>query len=199
MSTSPRSRPSLRTATTWTQRALTAAALVAVLVSAGEAAAQDGRVFIDIGASVDARIPHPFFFDRDRSIAGAAANLARTETAVHVQLRWFAPLGGRVSVSLFGGPTFFRVTQGLVTTVDFSQSYPFDDASFTSASTGDRSGSALGYNVGADAGFFFSRNIGVGVLARFARASVDLVSEATGLVSIDSGGFHAGGGLRLRF
>jgi hypothetical protein len=248
--------------TTWTQGTVTVAALVAVLVSAGEAAAQDGRVFIDInggtqatstdftdnvvftefveegdfdatygidsglvvdisggvavgrrlavgvgysrfdkrnGASVDARIPHPFFFDRDRSIAGAAANLARTETAVHVQLRWFAPLGGRVSLSLFGGPTFFRVTQGLVTTVDFSQSYPFDDASFTSASTGDRSESALGYNVGVDAGFFFSRYIGVGVLARFARASVDLVSEDTGLVSIDTGGFHAGGGLRLRF
>ncbi len=43
-------------------------------------------------ASVDARIPHPFFFDSDRSVAGSATNLTRTETAVHVQVRWFAPV-----------------------------------------------------------------------------------------------------------
>ena len=150
-------------------------------------------------ARVDARIPHPFFFDRDRSIAGSAANLIRTETAVHLQLRWFAPLGGRFSVGFFGGPTFFTVTQGLVTAVDFSQSYPFNEASFTSAATGEDSASAVGYNVGADVGFFFSRSVGVGVLARWSRASVDVGTEAEGRVPVAGGGLHAGGGLRLRF
>ena len=145
-------------------------------------------------AGVDARVPHPFFFNRDRSIAGSVTNLTRTETAVQLQLRWFAPLRGRVSVGFFGGPTFFAVTQELVTAVDFSQSYPFNEASFTSASTGKDSASAVGYHVGADVGFFFSRSVSVGVLARWSRASVDLVSEDDGLVSI-----AAGGGLRLRF
>ena len=150
-------------------------------------------------AGVDARIPHPFFFDRARSIAGSATNLTRTETAVHVQLRWFTPLRGRGSLSFFGGSTFFCVTQDLVTTVGFAQTYPFDVASFTSASTATRSGSAVGYNVGADVGFFFSRNVGVGALVRLSGASVDLVSQDSGRVSIDLGGLHAGGGLRLRF
>ena len=118
-------------------------------------------------ARVDARIPHPFFFDRDRSITGSATNLTRTETAVHVQLRWFAPLRSRVSVSLFGGPTFFQVAQDLVTAVGFAQTYPFDVASFTSASTAEQSESAVGYNVGADVGYFFSRHVGVGMLIRF--------------------------------
>ena len=150
-------------------------------------------------ASVDARIPHPFFFDRYRSIAGSATGLTRTETAVHIQLRWFAPAPDLIDLSLFGGPTFFNLTQGLVTAVGFSQSYPFDEASFAEASSAQQSKSAVGYHVGADVGFFFSSNVGIGALLRFSRASVDLVSEDGGTVSIDTGGFHAGGGLRLRF
>ena len=148
-------------------------------------------------ARVDARIPHPFFFDRDRSITGTATNLTRTETAVHLQLRWFAPLRSRVSVSLFGGPTFFQVTQDLVTAVSFAQTYPFDVASFTSASTAEQSESAVGYNVGADVGYFFSQHVGVGGLIRYSAGSVDLPSQDD--VSIDLGGLHAGGGLKLRF
>ena len=150
-------------------------------------------------ARVDARIPHPFFFNRDRSISGSAPNLTRMETAVHVQLRWFAPSRSRVALSFFGGPTFFNVTQGLVTAVGFSQSYPFDVAVFTSAATNEQSKSAVGYNVGADVGFFFSRHVGVGALVRFSGASIDLVAEDAGRVAVDTGGFHAGGGLRLRF
>ena len=150
-------------------------------------------------ASVDARIPHPFFFDRHRTIAGSAPGLTRTEAAVHLQLHWFAPVPDQMELSVFGGPSFFNVTQGLVTAVGFSQSYPFDEASFTEASTGEQSESAVGYNIGADVGYFFSRHVGVGVLVRFSGASVDLLSQDEGRISIDLGGLHAGGGLKLRF
>lgn len=150
-------------------------------------------------ANVDAQIPHPFFYDRDRSIAGSATGLTRTETALHLQLRWFVPIPGQFGLSVFGGPTFFNVTQDLVTAVDFSQSYPFDEATFTGASAAEQSTSVVGYHVGADVGFFFSSTVGIGALVRFSRASVDLMSEGDGTVSIETGGFHAGGGLRLRF
>ena len=150
-------------------------------------------------AAVDARIPHPFFYDRPRSIAGSATNLTRRETAVHIQVRWFTSVLDQVDLSLFGGPTFFNLTQGLVTAVDFSHTYPFDEASFTSADTGDQVASAVGFHVGADVGYFFSRYVGVGALVRFSGATVDLVSEDGGTISIDTGGFHVAGGLRLRF
>lgn len=153
----------------------------------------------DNDATVDARIPHPFFFDRDRAIAGSATSLSRTEHAVHVQLRWFAPVQAPFEVALFGGPTFFNVTQDLVTTVGFSDTFPFDEATFTTASTESQSDSAVGYNLGADIAYFFSPNIGIGALARFTRGSVSLTSEDTGQVETDTGGFHVGGGLRLRF
>lgn len=150
-------------------------------------------------ASVNARIPHPFFFDRDRSIAGSAASLTRTETAVHLEVRWFAPIPGAVELSVFGGPTYVSVTQELVTAVAFSQTYPFDVATFTAAASGTQTESAVGYNVGADVGYFFSRYVGIGALVRFTRASLDLMSEDNGQISVDAGGLHAGGGLRLRF
>ncbi|MDP7692080.1 MAG: hypothetical protein QGG89_09605 [Vicinamibacterales bacterium] len=153
----------------------------------------------DDDGSVDARIPHPFFFNRDRAIAGSAANLGRTEHGMHLQVRWFAPVPGPFEVVVFGGPTFFNVRQDLVTSVGFSHSFPFNEASFTTASIARRSDSAVGYNVGADVSYFFSPHIGVGGLARFTRGSVDLASEDSGLVSTDAGGFHTGGGLRLRF
>ena len=66
-------------------------------------------------ASIDARIPHPFFFNRPRSVApapvevvdadGAAAALTRLETAVHVEVRWFESVGDTVELAVFGGPT----------------------------------------------------------------------------------------------
>ena len=153
----------------------------------------------DDDGGVDARIPHPFYFNRDRAIAGSATRLGRTEHGVHVEVRWFVPVTGPFEVAVFGGPTFFNVGQDLVTTVGFSHSFPFNEASFTTATTARQSDSAVGYNVGADVAYFFSPHIGVGGLARFSRGTVDLPSEDNGLASATAGGFHAGGGLRLRF
>jgi len=150
-------------------------------------------------ASVDARIPHPFFFDRHRPISGSAPNLTRQERAAHVNVRWFAPVPGPVQIALFAGPSFFSVEQDLVTTVNVTQSFPFDTASFVSAETRRHSESVTGYHVGADAAFFFSRHIGLGGLVRFSRASVDFVSEDGGLVPVDLGSVQLSGGLRVRF
>jgi hypothetical protein len=116
-----------------------------------------------------------------------------------VHLRWFAPVPGPVQVSLFAGPSFFSVEQDLVTTVTFTQDFPFDTASFVSAETRRHSESVTGYHLGVDATFFFTRHIGVGGLVRVSRASVDLASADGGLVPVDLGGVQLSGGLRLGF
>ena len=153
----------------------------------------------DDAASVTARIPHPFFFNRNREINGSKEGLKREERAVHVQAVWLVPANGSFQVMLFGGPTFFKVEQDLVTNVLFSHEYPYDSARFTGTVVVSRTESKVGFNVGADLGFYFSKNAGVGWLIRFSRASVDLPSENGGSVAVESGGLHAGGGLRLRF
>lgn len=150
-------------------------------------------------ASVTARIPHPFFFDRDRQISGTQGDLRREETAVHVQGIWVLPVNEALEIAVFGGPTFFNITQDLVTDVLFTQAYPYDTATYTGTTTGRQSRSKVGFNVGADVTFYFAGHFGVGVLARFSRATIDLPSHDGGTVAVETGGFHTGGGLRLRF
>ena len=149
--------------------------------------------------TIDARIPHPFFFDRPRSLTGSVSDLTRLETAVHVEIRWFAPVADSVELAVFGGPTFFNLQQDLVTTIAYDHSYPYTEASFGSASTTPVSASAIGFHAGADFGFFFSEVVGVGAILRYSAASVELPGERESMVPVDAGGFNIGGGLRLRF
>ena len=44
-----------------------------------------------------------------------------------------------------------------------------------------------------------SRQFGVGGILRFSRATVDLDAPDNRTVSVDAGGFYAGGGLRIVF
>ena len=118
---------------------------------------------------------------------------------MHVQAIWVVPVSEGLQVAVFGGPTFFNITQDLVTDVLFTQAYPFDTAAYTGATTGRQSESTVGFNVGADVAYYFSGRIGVGWLARFSRATADLPSHDGGTVAFDTGGFQTGGGLRLRF
>ena len=93
-------------------------------------------------------------------MTGDAVGLERNELAVHVQAQLRAPLGSRLQVTLFGGPSFFRVEQELVTSFNWSETYPFDDAGFNSATTSGAKGLSIGFNAGADVAYFFARHVG---------------------------------------
>jgi len=143
-------------------------------------------------------VPHPFFFNRPRTVTGEVTGLKHEELAVHVQARVTAPIGSRLQVAAFGGPSWFQVTQGIVTTFTWNESYPFDSASFASAVTERAKGSKLGFNTGADVAFFFTRQLGAGGGIQYSSATVEL--EAAGNVQeAKAGGVNVGGGLRLRF
>jgi opacity protein-like surface antigen len=143
-------------------------------------------------------VPHPFVFNRPRSVTGDVGGLKREELVVHVQAIATAPLGQRLQLMAFGGPSFFRVEQGMVTAFAWSESYPYDEASFSSATTVDADGSNIGFNVGGDVAFFFSRQVGVGGSIRYSAATVEIDTPG-GTHEVKSGGVQAGGGLRLRF
>ena len=149
-------------------------------------------------AGITGRLPHPFVFDRLRQIRGTEAGLARQEAAVHVQALWVMPADWAV-ISLFGGPTFFSVTQDLVTDVMFDQTYPYTEATFAGARRRAQSASTTGRHVGADIAVYFSDRVGIGGTVRVSRGSVDLDASDGGTVAIDVGGVQTSGGLRLRF
>lgn len=149
-------------------------------------------------STLSGSVPHPFFFNRPRAVTGDVTGLKHDELAVHVQARATAPIGSRLQVAAFGGPSWFQVTQGIVTNFTWSESYPFDEASFASATTERATGSKLGFNAGADVAFFFTRQMGVGGGIQYSSATVEL--EGAGSVQeAKAGGVNMGVGLRLRF
>ena len=150
--------------------------------------------------SLTASVPHPFFFNRARPISGDIGGLKREELAVHVQARANFTPSPKIQAVLFGGPSFFSVNQGIVNDFEISETYPYDTATFSGGVTTTVDESNVGFNVGADVGYFFTRQIGVGGSVQWSGTTIDMpASGGTGTFELKAGGLQAGGGLRLRF
>jgi opacity protein-like surface antigen len=147
----------------------------------------------DRDIAITGTLPHPFLFNHDRSIEGTAPG-TREENAVHVNAAFIVPLRGKLQAVIFGGPSFFTVRQSVVTDIDWDESYPYDTATFRSATVDKEEESKTGFNVGADVSYYFSKNIGVGGIVRFSSAKVEF-----SLGEVDAGGPMVGGGVRFRF
>jgi hypothetical protein len=149
-------------------------------------------------ARVEAQLPHPFFDNQFRDVEGTTSTL-RAETTAHVLLGWMLPLSDRMRLVLTAGPSFMNVEQTLVTDVNYSETYPYDSAEFTGASTRRSSRSATGFNAGADLTWMFSRRVGAGALAQITRARARLSPGEGRSITVDAGGVQFAGGLRLFF
>ncbi len=150
-------------------------------------------------ASLDASVPHPFFFDRPRAVEGTEPGPKRTETALHLHLRWMLRTVPKMQVALFGGPSVFNTRQVLISTLAFSDTYPYDTVTLDGVTTGTQSRWSAGFNLGADIAYMFTPKIGVGVLIRVARSHVEFQGPDGKPLGVYAGGAQAGGGLRFRF
>ena len=83
------------------------------------------RFTVSAPATISGSVPHPFFFSRLRSVSGESSALTREELGVHVQARAIIPVGNRVEVALFGGPSFFQAKQEMVTDFSYTETYPY--------------------------------------------------------------------------
>jgi Bacterial SH3 domain len=149
--------------------------------------------------AVSASIPHPFFFNAPRSVSGVAAGGPREELAVHGEVSGLVPIGRAAQLAVFGGPSYFQLKQGLVIDVKNTEAYPYDSATFISATTLNVTKSQIGFNAGVDLAARVSKHVGVGVIARYSRASVQLPASATENVTVRAGGLQVGGGVRFGF
>jgi hypothetical protein len=160
--------------------------------------AQYAMFDMEAGASVTAVIPHPLLFNASRTVEGTVDDVAHNERNVHVAVMYALPVQA-VDVKVMGGPTFFSVEQDFVSEVTVTETYPFDTATFTGATTTQLSESAVGFNVGVDISRLLSKNVGVGALIRYSRGDVDFDDPVIGQQTVKAGGFEVAGGLRLRF
>jgi hypothetical protein len=165
------------------------------LVSAGAAITR----FSQSGdATITADIPHPFFFDQPRTVAGTET-FERRETAFHLRVVVSSPAGRRFSAAAFAGPSFFSVSQTVATSVNYSDAYPYDTATFTNAATTLATASKTGVHAGAAVTYFVTKQFGIGATATYATASMDVAGANDTPVHIKAGGLIAGAGIRIRF
>jgi hypothetical protein len=153
----------------------------------------------DVDGTLDAKIPHPFYFNALRPISGNLSGLQHKETDVHVYAMYFVPVGRKLTVGLFGGPSHFNVKQDFVTDVDYTASYPFDTAAFTGAPTENVSTGVMGYNAGVDLSWRLSKVLAIGGLIRFTGASTTLSVARGNDVDARIGGLQTGAGIRIIF
>lgn len=151
-------------------------------------------------ASVVGSVPHPFFFNRDRSISGSENGLKQQENVIDAGAMWLIPVNRHVDVRVFGGPSFVQLKRDLLEDVHYRDSYPYDTAEFSGVVRKQINENAIGFHAGADVTYVIAGPLGIGGAVRFSQAKFTVTSPADGAsLSIDTGGLQVGGGLRLRF
>ena len=147
--------------------------------------------------------PHPIFFNQPRPFtATAAGDQFRQEKAVHMQIGYMIPITSRVDVMVFGGPSWFRLEQPVVSNVTISeQGTTFAQVAVTST-VESRKKSPVGYNLGLDMAFMAWQNdsvrLGAGAFVRYTRAKTNVLLLQTEQPT-DVGGLQVGFGGRIRF
>jgi hypothetical protein len=152
--------------------------------------------------TAEASVPNPAFTDRLRPVSLNVTDLGRSEQALHLQFGYMIPVMEQLSVHVFLGPSFFSLSQDVITDLTFQEtSFPFTTVNAT-ASAEEVSEGAVGFHVGADVTYQFyettNLKLGAGAFLRYAGATVDIpVLDNT--VGSDVGGIQVGFGARLRF
>ena len=154
-------------------------------------------------AAASISVPSPVAFNLPaRTATVTVSDLERTERAIHIQFGYMFPINEKLDVHVLGGPSFFRLTQDVVSDVTFSEvGSPFT-AINASVATTERRRSVNGGNIGADVTYKLrdtgSVAVGVGGFVRYSAAKADITVMANDVES-DVGGVQVGFGVRVRF
>jgi hypothetical protein len=157
-------------------------------------------------AAVSGQAPHPVFFDRPRNFSATVPDMKRTETGLHFSVGYRIPLGERLDVQLFAGPSQFRFSQEVVTVPDPPASPVTETANLATVTpnlvTAKRKKNAWGGHVGGDVSYAVyqsdTTSFRLGAYARYAEASSEF-QVVTNSVATKIGGIQFGAGLRVRF
>jgi opacity protein-like surface antigen len=152
-----------------------------------------GVTFVDAksDATINASIPHPIFFDQNRSVGATAPDLTHRETWVAGLVTYVMPVTDKIDVFVSGGPAMVQVQQEIPTSATVTE----PDPTLSAVGVTQFSKSGIGFVVGADVRYLITDRVGLGITGKFSVGSVDLTDDT----KVDAGGFQVGGGLRIRF
>ena len=165
-----------------------------------------GAIYTDLdqagSATLTGSVPHPILFNSDRAITPQTVSLAHRERTTHIFAAWRVPISqiDGLDVSVYGGPSYVNLTQGLIHDVGVAEAGgpPFASVNVTEVQVEEQVVNGWGAHVGADVTYMFTSAVGLGGFVRFSSGSIDVPAEA-GTISVTVGGVQTGGGIRLRF
>ena len=145
-------------------------------------------------------VPNPIAVNAARAIDPQDLALVHEQRATHLYAAWVVPVLDKLDVTIFGGPSFFNLRQGLVTGVEITEvgGPPWPQVEVAGVTLGEFKKNGVGLHVGADVSYMVTPNFGLGGFFRFAQGSIDMPS-ADGGQPLNVGGLQTGGGVRVRF
>jgi hypothetical protein len=140
------------------------------------------RTSFEDAAQLGATIPHPVVLNSPASGDGVTnRRLTRDETAISAYVTAVPLRTSRAELRFFGGPTYFRVNVEMVQSVSYSQSSGVTPLTNTITVTGftteEAKGSGLGFHIGTDFTYFFTKMVGVRGGIRYNHAIVTIKNE----------------------
>jgi len=148
--------------------------------------------------AVTGRLPHPFQFNQYREVEGTASGLDRVETMAAFELSWLLALTRRVDMFVFGGPAYVHIRQDMATRITFTESYPYDSATFSGVETASLSGGGVGATAGVDVSYLLTKRLGLGGEIRYTYASTTL-TPSTQPSDVALGGLQVAFAARILF
>ena len=144
-------------------------------------------------AEVTGGIPHPLFYDTRVESRVSVSDLSHREQSLHLSFMWTSPVTDKIDASVLAGPSYIKVFQDLVSSVNV----PANTQTFTALAE-QQTATKVGFHFGGDVTYLITPRtprIGVGGMVRFVKAKADLPS----VPDLGVAGFQVGGGLRVRF
>jgi hypothetical protein len=157
------------------------------------------RISRDTTTSNAFSFPHPLYFGADRQLTVARGGLDLKETVLNMAASYWLPTKAPLEVVVFGGPTYFKFSQGVVQSFAPTEAYPFDSISDVQLTTGVVDGSAFGFNAGAEVTWYFSRNFGAGGVVRVTEGTKTMSLGIGEPFDLSLGAIHLSTGIRMRF
>jgi hypothetical protein len=153
----------------------------------------------DRSVTVDAQVPHPFYFNQLRQATFETPPLQRQEFGLHIPVIWMPTSAGRTRLLVFGGPSLFHIAPHVVTDLSLAESYPYDQVTVTSATDTELTTTVFGFHVGGDLAYMFNPSVGLGGGARYSSGLSEFRDDADATSRGRPGGLQVSAGLRFRF
>ena len=151
-------------------------------------------------ARIDASVPNPYFFNFPRMTSGERQGLHRREIGVHLQGQAWRVIGETFLLRATWGPSVFIARQDLVSEIRTRESdIDFDRVTLTGHRATTVTTASLGLSLGFDGTLFVTERLGLGFKVRYDRGTATVRLGSRSPTSLELGGTHASGGLRVAF